>query len=345
MNRLPVLPSLLLVSIIFALTFWVLPTSVSAQSPNATVSCVFVRETGHNIHGAFLVFYQTHGGAARFGLPLTEAFMEDDKLVQYFTYARLEFVPQNPEPYRVQLGLLGMQYYNITDPPIKSAAVPSLNDPNFRYFPETGLMIGFAIKEFYAANGGIDSFGYPVSQLRYENGTFVQYFQRVRLEWNPVETGANKVRLSPVGALMLDRRYGADFVWRQRVVSDWCLEGNLPYQPRLPAVTRTPQPPPPGLRMDVHLHFAQTGTKGPQYVAVTVDDRVSGKPVPDVALYAVIQSSRGTRVIPLMATDESGKAFFSFDIGVQPSGATTVVTVHAYLGSVTTKSSVSFPHQ
>ncbi|MBI5303960.1 MAG: hypothetical protein HY868_17630 [Chloroflexi bacterium] len=342
MNRLPILFVLCLALAILA-TLFVQPNPVLAQSPN---TCVYVREPSHNIHGAFFAFYEANGGAARFGVPLTEAFLEDEKVVQYFTYARLEFVPQNPEPYRVQLGLLGMQY-NITDPPIKSAAVPSLNDPNFRYFPETGLMIGFAIKEFYDANGGRDLFGYPVSQLRYENGMFVQYFQRARVEWNPIDPGSNKVRLSPAGQVALDRRYPADFPWRARAASDWCVEASVPYPVRRVATLQVVPTPTPGLSLDVQVRvrFRQTGTKGPQFVDVVVDDRATTKPVPGVALYAVIQYPRGARVIPLMPTDANGQSAFSFDIGVQPAGSSTVVTVYAFLGSSAASGSTSFTHQ
>ncbi len=344
MNRLPIL---LLICSIIASVLALAGMSAPVSAQGTTPVCVYVRETSHNIHGAFLAFYETHGGAARFGLPLTEAFLEDDKLVQYFTFARFEFAPQNPEPFRVQLGLLGMQY-NITDPPVKSQAIPSLNDPNFRYFPETGLMIGFAIKDYYDANGGREMFGYPVSQLRYENGVFVQYFQRMRIEWNPVDAGPNKVRLSPVGQIALDRKYPADFQWRTPTASDWCLESTVPYPVRR-TTTAVTAPPTTGsnvsLDVQVRVRFRQTGTKGPQYIDVSVDDRITGKPVSGVALYMVVQYQRGTRVIPMTQTDANGQSTSSFDMGVQPAGYPVVVTVHGFLGTSTGSGSTSFTPQ
>jgi hypothetical protein len=71
-------------------------------------------ETGHNVlDGAFLDFWQSNGGLAVFGYPLSEEFMqtlEDGKRykVQYFERARLEFHPEQAgSPYAVQLGQFG----------------------------------------------------------------------------------------------------------------------------------------------------------------------------------------------------------------------------------------------
>jgi polysaccharide biosynthesis protein PslG len=72
----------------------------------------FFAETGHNLHGRFLTYWDAHGGLAQFGFPLTETFtetLEDGKRyeVQYFERARFEYHPENPEPYRVLLGQFG----------------------------------------------------------------------------------------------------------------------------------------------------------------------------------------------------------------------------------------------
>jgi len=307
-------------------------------------NCVFVKETGHNIHGEFLEFYVTHGGAKILGVPLTEAFLEDGGVVQYFTYARLEFVPQNGAPHRIRLGRLGAQY-GVTDPPVHSKAVPSLNDPNFRYYAQTGLMIGFAIKDYYDAHNGYELYGMPISQLRYENGIFVQYFQNIRLEWNPTKTGADQVRPTLVGQVALEQRYPSDFPPRAPLASDWCLEASSPRSPS-PLTPNLATPSPNSITLDpqLQIRFPQAGTRGPQYIDALVYDRVTGKPVPNVALYAIVQFSQGTRVIPLASTDANGRSTFCFDLGVQPVGAITTVTVHAYLGTLTARVIGRFTH-
>ena len=69
-------------------------------------------ETGHNLGGGFRSYWQTHGGLAQFGYPISEEYMEtleDGKgyIVQYFERARFEFHPENPAPYDILLGQFG----------------------------------------------------------------------------------------------------------------------------------------------------------------------------------------------------------------------------------------------
>ena len=71
-------------------------------------------QTGHNLGGPFLTYWETNGGLAQFGLPLTEERperLEDGKTytVQYFERARFEHHPQNAPPYDVLLGQFGRQ--------------------------------------------------------------------------------------------------------------------------------------------------------------------------------------------------------------------------------------------
>jgi hypothetical protein len=304
---------------------------VLAQTP--TPYCVFVNQTGHNIHGAFLVFYRAHNGAENFGNPLTEALREGGKIVQYFERARLEFLPENPERYRVQVGLLGEQY-GVTDPPIKSQAIPPANNPNFLYFPESGQMVSFAIKEYFVKSGGTEILGYPISGLRFESGKFVQYFQRQRLVWDPMISGANKVLPSPVGQLALDKTYPADFKPRARTQSDWC---SAP----MPGIVATPVPaaiPTPSgsnatLNLQVSVRFRQTGRTGPQYVDVIVEDQ-NGRRLRDVASYAVVYLANGERYFPLLPTNASGTATFGFEIGNQPPNCSVTVEVKGFSGAL-----------
>lgn len=82
--------------------------------PDAT----FFPETGHNLGGPFLRFWQQNGGLAVFGYPTTEEKIEvsatDNKeyKVQYFERSRFELHPEFAgTPYEVQLGQLGRQAY------------------------------------------------------------------------------------------------------------------------------------------------------------------------------------------------------------------------------------------
>lgn len=72
----------------------------------------YFAETGHNVEGQFLAYWQAHGGLRRFGLPLTEQFQEQLEngatyTVQYFERARFELHPEQQPPYDVLLGQFG----------------------------------------------------------------------------------------------------------------------------------------------------------------------------------------------------------------------------------------------
>ncbi len=81
-------------------------------------------QTKFFIAGEFLEYWRTHGlqldgkksiseaeSLALFGLPLTTHYLsEDGYLSQTFERARFEWHPDNPEPYKVLLGLLGNKY-------------------------------------------------------------------------------------------------------------------------------------------------------------------------------------------------------------------------------------------
>lgn len=57
----------------------------------------------------------------------------------------------------------------------------------FRYFPETGHSITFAIKTFYEANNGIALLGYPLTEQYADptTGLTVQHFEKGRVELRP----------------------------------------------------------------------------------------------------------------------------------------------------------------
>jgi glucose/arabinose dehydrogenase len=94
--------------------------------------CRFFDITGHTICEPFLSYWRTHGlefdgrrgttfneSLALFGLPLSEPAMETNSsgfmvLTQWFERARFEYVPTNPDPYKVLLGRLGAEAYDPT---------------------------------------------------------------------------------------------------------------------------------------------------------------------------------------------------------------------------------------
>ncbi len=74
-------------------------------------------ETGHNVEGRFLEYWQTNGSLRQFGFPISEVFterLEDGNAyrVQYFERARFEYHPEGAPPNDVLLGQFGRRVYN-----------------------------------------------------------------------------------------------------------------------------------------------------------------------------------------------------------------------------------------
>ncbi len=75
------------------------------------VNQVYFEETGHVVSNAFLEFYDAYGGPFIFGPPISEAQTEGGRIVQYFRNFKMEWYPEKPEAYRVQLAPLGVLVY------------------------------------------------------------------------------------------------------------------------------------------------------------------------------------------------------------------------------------------
>ncbi|NWJ44822.1 MAG: S8 family serine peptidase [Chloroflexi bacterium] len=154
----------------------------------------YFSETGHTLKGEFKRFWDSRGGLEVFGYPLSEEFLEvsktDGKLytVQYFQRNRFELHPENAgTAYVVLLGLLGSESVkNRNFPPI----APVSSAGNLIYFDKTGHTLSGRFLEYWNKSGGLDIFGYPVSEPLLENGLQVQYFERNRFEYHPENAGS-----------------------------------------------------------------------------------------------------------------------------------------------------------
>jgi hypothetical protein len=77
--------------------------------------CRYYSQTGYNLCGGFLSYWDRNGGLARFGYPITDQIQETLEghtyTVQYFERRRMEYHPENQPPYDILLGLLGRQIY------------------------------------------------------------------------------------------------------------------------------------------------------------------------------------------------------------------------------------------
>ncbi len=163
-------------------------------------------ETGFSVGGRFLDYWNTHGGLAINGFPISperDEVLEDGRTyrVQWFERARLEYHPENPPPYDVLLGQFGRRIHGGVD--AKVAA-----QQGARYFAETGHNVGGEFLAYWEANGGLAQFGFPLTEvitetLEDKQSYQVQYFERARFELHPEKVPPYRVLLGQFGRRIL----------------------------------------------------------------------------------------------------------------------------------------------
>jgi lipoprotein-anchoring transpeptidase ErfK/SrfK len=179
--------------------FWLLPGHLSATS-----EVVYFDTTGHYLsdeHG-FLGYWREHDGARLLGNPITGAFQEDGRTVQYFERGRLEHHPERADT-PVMAGLIGVDYTRdlwrtFTPVPMESSVEGE------QFFAATRHTLADPFLSFWEEHGSLATFGYPISEplWEYVDGAMmrVQYFERGRLEHHPTtDVTANSVRISSLG--------------------------------------------------------------------------------------------------------------------------------------------------
>ena len=165
---------------------------------------VYFGPVGHTLGGVFLKFWQSHGGLAIFGYPISEEFDEvsatDGKTykVQYFERNRFEYHPEFAgTPNEVLMGLLGV---DSTKGRTFQPGAPIQPDATHAYFKETQHTLSGPFLKYWQSHGGLAVFGYPISEELTENGYKVQYFERNRFEYHPEFAGTpNEVLLGLLG--------------------------------------------------------------------------------------------------------------------------------------------------
>ncbi|TVR72521.1 MAG: hypothetical protein EA415_09745, partial [Sphaerobacteraceae bacterium] len=169
---------------------------------------LYIPETQHFVSGEFKSYWQANGGPQVLGYPLSDQFIETDPdsgeeiTVQYFERVKLEYHPDAAEDQRMRLALLGheLRPESETDP-----IEPFESSEEQIYFPETGHAVSYGFKEFWENNGGLELFGFPITDEFIESGRVVQYFERARFEFNP-ESPTNQVSLGLLGRESLQQR-------------------------------------------------------------------------------------------------------------------------------------------
>ncbi|MBL8100828.1 MAG: hypothetical protein JNK81_16720 [Anaerolineales bacterium] len=105
--------------------------SAGALNVDNPFACRLYAETGFSVCFAFLEFFDQYGGVTQFGYPISGFEYHENKLVQYFEKARLEWQPWMLEGQRVAVSDLGRIYFDRLgeDPALLAPASPLDNAP------------------------------------------------------------------------------------------------------------------------------------------------------------------------------------------------------------------------
>jgi len=186
---------ILLLSLFFG-TWQIHPLQTQAEQE-------YFDETGHWVTNEFLTTYHSVPNPdVLYGFPITDAFPDPTThlLIQYFEKARFELHTDQPAGQRVQLSPLGEYLY------VPGQPLPTPQAAACRQIAGTAFQVCYAFLEFFDANGGVQQFGNPISNLELQNDRMVQYFQRACFEWRPDLPAQQRVALARLGRQYFDMR-------------------------------------------------------------------------------------------------------------------------------------------
>ncbi|MDQ3930942.1 MAG: hypothetical protein M3328_17585, partial [Chloroflexota bacterium] len=194
------------------------PTATTKPRPTATPTVVLVKgplptdraepldpavsdyfpQTGHNIAHGFRDYWLNNGGLRLLGYPLTEEFVENGVIVQYFERVRLEYRNK-----KIAWGLLGTEltagqfFQSVPFFPSKEDNV---------YFGPTQHSVSGPFLDFWRDNGGLATFGFPLSESFKDDGSEYQWFERARFEYHPYLPEGKRIVLGNIGTEALRKR-------------------------------------------------------------------------------------------------------------------------------------------
>ncbi len=177
------------------------PAENPAQAPLAQ-NCQFFPETGYQVCGTILNYWRNNGGLAVFGYPISEQYQGSAEgwtgQMQWFERDRLE--DHSSEGLGVLAGRLGARYLELVGRPWS----PGPGFSGCQSYIETGYQVCGRFLSYFNANGGVNRFGYPITEVMEEqledgNVYLVQYFERRRMEIH-----GNSVLLGLLGRAVYD---------------------------------------------------------------------------------------------------------------------------------------------
>ena len=183
-----------------------LTVSQALPSTSAPARSQFFAPTGKSVAGDFLGTMERFG-LERIGYPVSEEKQENGRAVQYFERVRMEKHPElASKGFKVLMTRLGADLAGT-----QHSKVAAFKSTGTRiYVKETGHSLSGAFLTYWNNNGGVELFGYPISEPVAQNGLTVQWFERARFEYHPelAKTGKT-VQLTHLGKMAYEKASAA----------------------------------------------------------------------------------------------------------------------------------------
>jgi hypothetical protein len=297
--------------IFFLLTTW---GPVQAQSADVR----FFPETGHNVKGDFLKFYNTAKDPKLvYGYPITEQITsKDGKSVQYFQRARFEVGKDLLGNPKLQLTALGQATY-------KPEAQYKLENSAGCQFFITGQRVCYAFLDFFKANGGVEQFGNPISPFEFHDKIIVQYFERARFEWRADRPESQRVVISDLGRVYFDQLGEDPALLKPIAPQDATINPVL------------------SIKVRAFVDKSVTLSTGKQTVSVIVQSQTL-QPVRDANGKVTIHLPDGTATEYYFTTNAAGVGSASFSFSNQKQGELVTIDVLVLYQGLSATTSTSF---
>src|SRR5204862_348176 len=122
-------------------------------------------------------------GIERIGYPLSDERVENGQTVQYFERVRMERHPDlAAKGYGVLFSRLG---WDLAGGDKFAKVAPFASTPSKVYVSETGHSLAEPFLSYWKNNGSVQFFGYPIAEPTTQDGLYVQWFERARMEYHP----------------------------------------------------------------------------------------------------------------------------------------------------------------
>lgn len=190
------------------------PSSASiAQALPSTGSparSLYFPVTGKTTRGEFLKTYDRFG-LERIGYPLSDERQENGHTVQYFERVKMELHPETEnQGYSVLMTRLGV---DMTQSTHFDQVQPFRSTTSKVYVQQTGHSLSEPFLSNWKANGGLELFGYPISEPFVQGSLTVQWFERARFEYHPeLQNTGKPIQLSLLGQAAYDKVNGAQSI-------------------------------------------------------------------------------------------------------------------------------------